>query len=101
MVLLTVCLIYLGFRPKLYLIRRTDAISSWFIHDTSRDTYNTTVLNLYPNLSAAEETQTTYSFDILSNGFKVRGTSTEINASSGTYIYMAFAENPFKNSNAR
>ena len=92
---------YTGFRPKFVLIKRTDAVSSWFIHDTSRDTYNTTVLNLYPNLSAAEETQTTYSFDILSNGFKVRGTSTEINASGGTYIYAAFAENPFKNALAR
>jgi hypothetical protein len=39
--------------------------------------------------------------DILSNGFKPRVASQSINVSGGTYVYMAFAENPFKNSLAR
>jgi hypothetical protein len=39
--------------------------------------------------------------DILSNGFKLRGNWNSSNASGGTYIYMAFAENPFKYANAR
>jgi hypothetical protein len=93
--------IYLGFRPKFILVKRTDGVTSWFIHDTARDTYNVSNRNLYPNLNAAEEVQTTWNQDIVSNGFKTRGTSTELNASGGTYIYMAFAENPFKVSNAR
>jgi hypothetical protein len=92
---------YTGFRPKFIMIKRTDSTSSWFIHDTARDTFNVSNKNLYPNLSAAEEVQTTWNQDILSNGFKIRGTSTEINASSATYIYAAFAEAPFKFSNAR
>ena len=33
--------------------------------------------------------------DFLSNGFKIRGTSSAINSNGGTYIYMAFAESPF------
>jgi hypothetical protein len=92
---------YTGFRPKFIMIKRTDSTSSWFIHDTARDTFNVSNKNLYPNLTAAEEVQTTWNQDILSNGFKIRGTSTEINASSATYIYAAFAEAPFKFSNAR
>jgi hypothetical protein len=64
-------------------------------------TYNVSGNELYPNLSNAEVadgTNTNY-VDILSNGFKVRNPNQ--NASGSTYIYMAFAENPFKNSNAR
>ena len=37
--------------------------------------------------------------DFLSNGFKIRGSNTEINQSGNTHIYMAFAEAPFVNSN--
>jgi hypothetical protein len=40
-------------------------------------------------------------YDLLSNGFKLRTTTTGSNASGGTYIYAAFAENPFKNALAR
>jgi hypothetical protein len=39
--------------------------------------------------------------DFLSNGFKFRTSDSATNASGGTYIYMAFAENPFKNALAR
>ena len=39
--------------------------------------------------------------DSLSNGFKVRNSANGYNASGGTYIYAAFAENPFKYANAR
>jgi len=40
-------------------------------------------------------------FDLLSNGFKLRTTSSNYNGSGNTYIYMAFAENPFRNALAR
>jgi len=40
-------------------------------------------------------------FDMLSNGFKMRNTNSARNASGGTFIYMAFAEAPFKYANAR
>jgi hypothetical protein len=92
--------VYLGFRPRWLLIKQTDSAgNNWFIVDTSRNTYNVIAESLLSNLSDA-----TYSYtvaDILSNGFKLRNTGSGINASGGTYIYMAFAENPLKFSNAR
>jgi hypothetical protein len=80
------------------MIKRTDAIQSWAIWDTSRDSVNVASLQLYPNLSSAENSYLT--MDIVSNGFKSRS-ATEYNTSGGTYIYAAYAENPLKFSNAR
>jgi hypothetical protein len=56
---------------------------------------------LYADSSSAEVSNSSTRIDFLSNGFKLRGDSSTQNASGGTYIYMAFAENPFKYSNAR
>jgi hypothetical protein len=92
--------IYTGFRPRWLMIKRTDGISNWNIYNTSTSTYNTSSNWLYANLSDAEAVSA--ALDILSNGFKCRdagGGAT--NASGGTYIYAAFAENPLKYANAR
>ncbi len=91
--------VYLGFRPKFIMIKVTTTTNDWYIYDTSRNTSNLTNLVLFANLSDAQATATVAVLDILSNGFKIRG-SASINAAQ-TYIYMAFAENPFKNSLAR
>ena len=93
--------VYLGFRPRFLLIKRTDAIANWRIHDTSRDPGNVTSNSLYPNLSNAETSAASEYWDMLSNGFKLRTSDAESNASAGTYIYAAFAENPLKYSLAR
>jgi hypothetical protein len=86
--------IYLGFRPRFILYKRTDAASSWFIQDTARQNYNVQGPELYPESSAVENTATR--LDILSNGFKIRVTGgSNPNVSGATYIYAAFAENPF------
>ena len=90
--------IYTGFRPRWLMIKRTDATLSWGIFDTSRNAFNVVDLQLYANLSVADNVFTT--MDILSNGFKSRS-ATEYNTSGGTYIYAAFAESAFKFSNAR
>ena len=63
-----------------------------------RGAYNANTPILYPDLGAAESTAAT---DFLSNGFKPRTAQTLQNASGATYIYAAFAENPFKNALAR
>lgn len=73
----------------------------WMIHDTSRGTYNMVNQNLYANYSYAEDTDAAGNMDILSNGFKLRGTVDNANGNGSTYIYVAFAENPFKYANAR
>jgi hypothetical protein len=92
--------VYCGFRPRFFLIKNASSIYDWYIHDTSRDTYNTMNKELYPNTSDAEVTSSRL-FDGLSNGFKVRDSNAGINANGSTYIYMAFAENPLKYANAR
>lgn len=81
------------------MIKRTDAANDWLIIDTSRNPNNVTNLNLWANLSSAEGTADRT--DILSNGFKLRNNLAEHNASGGTYIFAAFAENPLKFSLAR
>jgi len=74
----------------------------WQIIDTSRNPYNGTDANmLSANLSNAEASIASQTTDILSNGFKLRGTSGNTNGSGTNYIYMAFAESPFKYANAR
>jgi hypothetical protein len=90
--------VYLGFRPRWVMIKRTDSTSDWYMWDTSRDTYNVVTATLLANTAGAETSAT--SIDDLSNGFKCRS-ATVVNVSSGTYIYAAFAENPFKYSLAR
>jgi len=93
--------IFTGFRPRFLMIKRTDTTNNWVIQDTSRDTYNVSEKDLYADTSGAEATYAAEKTDILSNGFKQRQTGASMNASGGTYIYMAFAENPFKYANAR
>jgi hypothetical protein len=75
------------------MVKRTDCTGNWLIFDTERDVYNVAGLELFANLSDAENNNKP-EFDMLSNGFKCRYTYTGSNASGGTYIYMAFAENP-------
>ena len=83
------------------MVKRTDAVNNWVIYDTARNTFNKTSKYLYAQSSQAEVDDTVDYIDILSNGFKPRATWSGLNASGGTYIYMTFAENPFKNSLAR
>tara|TARA_R100000951_G_scaffold66331_1_gene56104 strand:- start:233 stop:1273 length:1041 start_codon:yes stop_codon:yes gene_type:complete len=89
--------VYTGFKPAFILIKRTDAAEDWWLHDTKRRTFNPYNAQLYANASTAEVTET--SEDILSNGFKFRTTNANWNASGGTYIYMAFAEEPLVGDN--
>ena len=91
--------VYLGFRPRFVLIKRSDVAENWVIVDTARNPYNAVTDWLFANTS--DSTYTFSSPDILSNGFKLRNVGTGSNNSGSTYIYAAFAENPFKNSLAR
>jgi hypothetical protein len=91
--------VYTGFRPAFIIVKRSDSTGSWGMFDSSRDTYNVADSVIFANLSDAEATSTFT--DFLSNGFKFRSTSNNWNGSGGTYIYAAFAENPFKTARAR
>ena len=93
--------IYTGFRPRYFILKNITSAQSWSVQDTSRSPYNVASAVLLPNSSSAELTGTDF-IDIVSNGFKIRHSSSGNNNNSGdTYIYMAFAENPFKYSLAR
>lgn len=94
--------VYLGFRPRYLMLKiTTTAGYYWMIKDASRDPYNTTSHELYANVNDAEYTASSYQLDFLSNGFKIKSAGQALNGSGDTYIYMAFAENPFQNSLAR
>lgn len=88
--------VYTGFKPAFVMSKRTDSTENWYMKDNKRDIFNPVDNALYANSNAAELTDwggaTT---DYLSNGFKLKTTDSAHNASGGTYIYMAFAENPF------
>ena len=96
--------IYTGFRPKYVLVKLSSASGeNWYPLDSSRNIYNPVDNWLTTNDSGAENGGggPVIFFDFLSNGFKIRNTGSFVNTNSATYIYMAFAENPFKNSLAR
>jgi hypothetical protein len=90
--------VYTGFLPRFVLIKRTDTTGDWYMWDTARNTYDVITNTILSNSAAAETSAT--SIDALSNGFKLRNTTAGFNASGGNYIGMAWATNPFKNSNA-
>jgi len=93
--------VYLGFRPRWVMVKNITSAQSWQLMDTSRSTYNVATANLLPNSSSAELTGTDF-IDMVSNGFKIRQSSAgNWNNSGDTYIYVCFAENPFKYANAR
>ena len=90
--------IYTGFEPAFLIYKNIDATADWGMVDNKRSPYNTLTKYLAANENAAEITN---SFgDFTSNGIKMRNTYGGANAAN-TYIYLAFAESPFKYSNAR
>lgn len=99
--------VYLGFRPKFVLIKSTASGTNWVLHDSSREPFNEMGTNsigyaLNTENSAVESTNANlWAIDFTSNGFKNRSSSASVNSSGQTYIYMAFAENPFKYANAK
>ena len=96
--------VYTGFRPAFVMLKASStggAGYNWGMFDNDRLGYNSAQRDLRANLSDAEGTDNNL-IDFLSNGFKIRSTSNGFGGGSGiTYIYMAFAENPFKYSLAR
>lgn len=91
--------VYCGFRPRFVMVKRTNTNGDWLWMDSARDTQNAMSARLYPNLSQAEDAAPVIQ-DFTSNGFKLR-IAVPYNVSSGTYIYMAFAECPINYANAR
>ena len=85
--------VYTGFKPAFTIIKRTDTTNDWMVGDNKINPFNVTDNMLRANLNNAQ--QSGNYVDYLSNGFKPRLSGNAFNGSGGTYIYMAFAENPF------
>ena len=91
--------VYTGFKPAWIMYKRIDSTGNWLMFDNKRTTFNLADDFLQADLSDAEATSNANNrIDMLSNGFKHRGSGTASNASDATYIYMAFAEHPFVSS---
>jgi len=96
--------VFTGFRPAWVMIKRTSGTQNWRMFDNKRNPFNDVDLNLQANTSGAEFESSAYNaLDFLSNGFKLVGTNADegTNQNGQTYIYLAFAESPFKNARAR
>ena len=86
--------IYLGFRPAILMIKRTTDTSNWAIVDTTRGISNPNQKRSRMNTTDSEGDVTW--IDINSEGFKCRATGFP-NASSSSYLYMAWADSPLAN----
>ena len=88
--------VYTGFKPAFLLWKITSTTGDWRLVDTKRGV-NGAIPRIKPNATSAEGSAGD-NVDLLSNGFKFRSTAASANASGASYIYMAFAENPFTTS---
>ena len=90
--------VYTGFKPAFLIAKETGATRNWTMADSQSQTNgNGGVTNSFqPNTNSAKDANER--MDWLSNGFKLRTTSTTWNTSGGDYIYWAFAEHPFVSS---
>ena len=88
--------IYTGFKPALVIIKRSSATEQWMVYDNKQLGFNESNNFLGADNANGESTGAggNGAIDLVSNGIKIRGTVNGTNADS-TYIYMAFAENPF------
>ena len=94
--------VFTGFKPSWLVIKRASGgTGNWDIFDNQRDPLNAADAVLDADTNAAEATFSTIKIDFLSNGFKIRGTQTNINSSGHNYVFSAFAETPFKTATAR
>ena len=91
--------VYLGFRPAIIITKGTRYGDGYNIHDNATSPFNLADTVLQPNTSSAELSN--YNIDMLSNGFKVRDGDGDLGSNGVKYIYMAWAENPFKYATAR
>jgi hypothetical protein len=94
--------VHTGFRPAHVIVKLIDTdVHPWVAFNTNDANYNYNTAVLYPNTTGLEESSGASDMDFLSNGFKLRHSTFNGNYNNAGYIYIAFAEMPFKHSNAR
>jgi hypothetical protein len=85
--------VYTGFKPAYVMQKASTRSGSWAIYDNGRNQFNGAGKRLFADTDGSESDGEVT--DLLSNGFKLRNTGSGQNENGQTYIYMAFAENPF------
>jgi hypothetical protein len=82
-----------GFPVAWVMIKRTDGNSNWDIIDSVRTPTGVSGKKVIrADEAIIEQTGAEMEVELTSTGFKINNTQTEMNASGGTYIYMAFAD---------
>jgi len=89
--------VYTGFKPAYVLAKRTNGSYKWLISDNKRNPSNS--VQKYLSAEYADTDASGLDLDFLSNGFKLRTTDAQRNASGSPYLYMAFAEEPLVSTN--
>ena len=87
--------IYTGFRPALVITKRYNSTQLMRMFDNKREGYNATTGTDFFITSTTAVEEPSEPFDLLANGFKARTSTASFNASGGTYMFAAWAENPF------
>jgi len=93
--------VYTGFRPAFVMNKAISRSGNWMMTDSARSPTNVNGVGIFANADAAEYSDANTNIDLLSNGFKWRTDDDNNNDVSETYLYIAFAESPFKHTNAR
>jgi len=91
--------IYTGFKPRWFMCKAHNAAEGWNIWDSKRSSTGNSLNEILQYDNGAEFTATDWDIDFVSNGIKMRDSDGGFNYSGYSYIYMAFAEAPFVNSN--
>ena len=87
----------LGWEPQWLIIKRTDATNNWKLFDNMRGfVVGGPEAELRPNSSNAEFIDTVSTASPLPTGFQIDTTDATVNASGGTYIYIAIRRGPMK-----
>ncbi len=91
--------LYTGFRPAFFMCKPI-VTGNWRIQDNKRTPFNVADKTLFPNRSDGELSNSSNEIDIVSNGVKMRASDSDYNQAT-TFVYLAFAHNPFKYATAR
>ncbi|MAN64718.1 MAG: hypothetical protein CMI60_22525 [Parvibaculum sp.] len=93
--------VYTGFRPAFIITKNSSGTGGWHMTDTTRFAFNSSSQMGYLDADTTAADVTARIYNTFANGFQIRDNGSVVNTNGSTYIYMAFAENPFKNANAR
>ena len=93
--------VFTGFRPKIVVIKGIEEQYGWHVFDTERSTGNLMSDNItwFPGGAETSEPTGARKIDFLGNGFKVMADAASLNGQDDRYLYMAWADVPFKYNN--